>query len=78
MTTTETLDKLFLELSQTAATRIYTVCREATRELIIRVEAESDYDARYVASRMTAWPLEALTTQVKPIESEPGIWVAAA
>lgn len=51
-----------------AETRIYTVCREATRELIMQVEADSDYDARSVASRMTGWPFDALTTKVKPVE----------
>jgi len=50
--------------------RIYNVCRAANRELIMRVEAESEYDARYLVSRMTAWSFDALTTAVKPANVE--------
>ncbi|TPK14137.1 hypothetical protein [Mesorhizobium sp. B2-5-11] len=49
-----------------AATRIFTVCREATRDLVMRVEAEDDYDARYLVSRLTGWSFDSLTTHVKP------------
>lgn len=57
---------------------IFTVCKVATRELVMRIEAEDDYDARYAVSRITGRPMESLTTKVKPVESEPGIWVEAA
>lgn len=51
----------------TAQTRIFNVCREATRELVMRIEADSDYDARMAVSRMTGWSVQALTTQMKPV-----------
>ena len=50
----------------TETNRIYTVCLAADRRLIMRVEAESDYDARYLVTRMTSWSFDSLTTQVKP------------
>lgn len=49
-----------------AATRIFTVCRADTCQIIMRIEADGDYDARMAASRVTGWPLSALTTQAKP------------
>lgn len=55
-------------MNAAAGTRIYNVCREATRELVMRVEAESDYEARYLVTRLTSWSFEALTTKVKPVE----------
>lgn len=56
------------------AEHLYTVCLAADRRIIMRVEAESDYDARTVVSRMTGWRFDLLTTSVKPVESEPGIF----
>lgn len=57
--------------SAPAAVRIYTVCRVDTRELVMRVEAESDYDARYLVTRLTSWPFDALTTRMKAACEEP-------
>ncbi|RWL14851.1 MAG: hypothetical protein EOR57_31390 [Mesorhizobium sp.] len=65
-------------MTTAATTRIYNVCREATRELVMQVEAESDYDARYLVTRLTSWSFNSLTTSVKPVQSEPGVWVATA
>jgi hypothetical protein len=48
------------------ATRIFTVCREATRDFVMSIEAESDYDARATVSRMTGWRFDSLTTHIKP------------
>jgi hypothetical protein len=53
-------------MNATAGTRIYNVCREATRELVMRIEAESDYDARATVSRLTGWGFDRLTTNIKP------------
>ncbi|TPJ70487.1 MULTISPECIES: hypothetical protein [unclassified Mesorhizobium] len=48
-----------------AANRTFTVCREATRDFVMRVEAENDYDARSLVSRLTGWRFDSLTTHVK-------------
>jgi len=50
------------------ATRIFTVCREATRDFVMSIEAESDYDARATVSRTTGWRFDSLTTNVKPAD----------
>lgn len=49
-----------------AATRIYTVCREATRDFVMRIGAENEIEAKMVASRMTGWRFDSLTTHIKP------------
>jgi hypothetical protein len=46
--------------------RIFTVCREATRDFVMRIEAENDYEARTLVSRMTGWRFDSLTTHIKP------------
>ncbi|TPM37026.1 hypothetical protein [Mesorhizobium sp. B2-3-2] len=53
-------------MNAAAATRIFTVCREATRDFVMRIDAESEIEAKMVVSRMTGWRFDSLTTQVKP------------
>ncbi|WP_189523685.1 MULTISPECIES: hypothetical protein [unclassified Mesorhizobium] len=54
-------------MSAAAKTRIYTVCTTYSGELVRRIEAESEYEARYLVSRITGRLLDSLTTSVKPV-----------
>ena len=54
-----------IDMSSTA-TRIYTVCREATRDFVMRIGAEDEIEAKMVVSRMTGWRYDSLTTHIKP------------
>ena len=53
-------------MNATAANRIFTVCREATRDFVMRIQAEDEIEAKMVVSRMTGWRYDSLTTHVKP------------